>query len=254
MKWLSPAVLSAGLVILGICVFGWSTQFEPYKDIAALHEAMMAYPAGIEASGEASRRYWAIREELLTPKFLLQDIGLSAFICAAILYATIRIYRVKRWADFLHIAPPQKYRWVVVIGVCAAFAFTFASAAALFIDFSRQMFPPWADSMGIPLMGLPALLLVGLLFVSLFSLWARRSYQKRNSIIQTFYREYRPSLGWCCVLGLPSAAFLFILFTTTGEADFVFIIPMMLFAVFFVFLLAGHQKGPESKPTSQTSA
>lgn len=248
---LSPTILSAALVILGICAFGWSTQLEPFKDINALHEAMLAQPAGIETSREASQRYWATREELLTSKFLLQDVGLSAFICAAILYAALRIYRIKHWSDFLHVATPRKYKSVVAIGVCAAFAFPFASTAALFIDFDRRMFPPWADSMGIPLMGVPAVLIMGLFLITLFSLWARRGYQTGTSIIRTFDRKSRPSLGWCFALGIPLTVFLIMLLSTIKEADFIFIIPLLLFSVFFLFLLAGHQRERQVEPDTR---
>lgn len=61
--------LSAILLLIGVAILGYAYSIAPYKDEALFMERYMALSAG------QSNEYWKLRDEMLTPKFQLQDYG-----------------------------------------------------------------------------------------------------------------------------------------------------------------------------------
>ena len=61
--------LSAILLLIGVAIIGYAYSLAPYKDEALFTERYMALSDG------QSTEYWKLRDEMLTPKFQVQDYG-----------------------------------------------------------------------------------------------------------------------------------------------------------------------------------
>jgi hypothetical protein len=99
-----------------------------------------------------SQAYYRAREQALTLKFRLQDFGITTLVCALGLAA------FKRWRP----RAPRSRGGFVILAVAAPLLMASALVFDLVQSQARWEFPPWADSLGIPLMGVPVLLIVGL--------------------------------------------------------------------------------------------
>jgi hypothetical protein len=100
---------------------------------------------------EDSQAYHQARSQALTPKYLLEDYGVTlAFVAAA-----VALLSRKRGL----LAPASSFGFAVV-----ALTAPLLTAAGCTFDliqgFERREFPPWADSMGIPLAGVPVIAVV----------------------------------------------------------------------------------------------
>ena len=101
-----------------------------------------------------SEAYFAARDQAVTAKFKLQDYGLTLMACGLAIAAF-------RWRPFK--APPSRLGFVILavaapLLTVAGYVFDLIQAQA------RWEFPPWADSLGIPFMGVPVMLLIGLVW------------------------------------------------------------------------------------------
>lgn len=139
--------LATFLMVIGIGLLGFSSSIAPYKDGALFMERYMALSAG------QSAEYWQLREEMLTPKFRLQDYG-GTFIALA--FGLLLISR-RGWRN---LKAPNSRAALLAVAFASPLLTVVAYIFDLLLGFERQEFPHWADSMGIPLMGVPMLLVV----------------------------------------------------------------------------------------------
>ena len=61
--------LGAILLFIGIAILGYALSIAPYKDEKLFMERYMALSTG------QSEEYWKLRDEMLTPKYQLQNYG-----------------------------------------------------------------------------------------------------------------------------------------------------------------------------------
>lgn len=101
-----------------------------------------------------SQAYFTARERALTGKFALQDYGVTMLVFSLVLAAF-------NWQLF---KVPRSLRGFLGIAVAAPLVTVGAFAFDLIQGQARWEFPPWADSLGIPLMGIPVLLIAGLVW------------------------------------------------------------------------------------------
>lgn len=109
----------------------------------------------LEESDEFSERWHAARTEALTARERMEDVALGLVLLGATgLLASL----VGRPAS----TPSSFWGW---FAACAAASAALAAGlvAYLFLGMARFEFPPWADSIAIPLMGVPVILLFGVL-------------------------------------------------------------------------------------------
>ena len=139
--------LAAILLLVGIAFLGFASSIAPYKDEALFMERYMALSAG------QSAEYWQLREEMLTPKFQLQDYG-----CTLIALAVGALLVSRKGCRDLK--SPQSRAALLAIAFASPFLTAGAYIFDLLLGFERREFPHWADSMSIPLMGAPVLFLV----------------------------------------------------------------------------------------------
>lgn len=156
--------ISAILLVIGAVIIGYAYSLPPYKNEALFMEQYMALSEG------QSMEYWKLRDEMLTLKFQLQDYGCTLISIAAGVFIVSR----KGWRQLK--SPSSR---AALFGV--AFVAPFLTVGAYIFDllqgFSRGEFPHWADSMGIPLMGVPVLLVTLLLWSGVHLIFSGGSYK-----------------------------------------------------------------------------
>lgn len=156
--------LAAILLLVGAIIFGYASSLAPYKDEEAFEQRYMALSAGQNAE------YWKLRDEMLTPKFKLQDYG-GTLVAAGVL--ALLISR-RGWRNLR--SPGSRVRLLML-----ALAVPFLTVGAYIFDLLRGLehgeFPHWADSIGIPLMAIPPLLVILLAWAGVHLLFLRRHYR-----------------------------------------------------------------------------
>lgn len=155
------ARLAAGVLIAaGASLVALSTRHAPYRDEQEFERQIMALPY---ESG-SSEAYWRIRDAALTPKYALFDWGLTALAAAALVLVFVELGSR---------AFGRRHGTVWAMANVAALATTGGYVGSLMLGASRDEFPPWADSLGIPLAGAPVLLVASLIFANVLTLPVR---------------------------------------------------------------------------------
>lgn len=142
--------LSIGLIIIGVAVFVYSLCLEPYKDIEEYNELYH------ELSDKSNRSdmFYTLRETHLTSKYRLEDYSLTVVILGLFLsYLFPKRIFLKR----------GKY-YIAGIGLLSILMTCIWYIGDLFLDMDRGEFPHWADSLHIPLMVVPTIMITLLLF------------------------------------------------------------------------------------------
>jgi len=138
------AVLLAGLVMLA-----YAMTLPVYKDENAFQLRYSEMRSGDSAA------FHALRDEQLTPKYRLQDYGVCALLLSGVLAVRHRIWRMMT---------PRTALPIVAAALLAPALTVAASVFDLIQGMERGEFPHWADSLGIPLMGMPVLLVAALVW------------------------------------------------------------------------------------------
>lgn len=155
--------LATILFLIGAAFLGYAYSLAPYKDAALFMERYMALSDG------QNDEYWKLRDEMLTPKYKLQDYG------GTLVALSIGVLLVCRrgWRQLK--SPKSRAGWLGL-----AVATPLLTVGACIFDLlqgsARGEFPHWADSMAIPLMGVPALFLVLLIWSGAHLAFLRRPY------------------------------------------------------------------------------
>ena len=148
----------AGIIILiiGIGLIIKSTLYQRYTNEKAYQDKYM------ELTGEEgdSEKFYKLREEYLTPKFDFENYGITSIILGLGIL-TISLIGLNR------LRTPSKKIWIVIIGIIAALITNVGYVGDLFLEMSRDSYPHWADSLGIPLMEVPFLIIISLGWVGL---------------------------------------------------------------------------------------
>jgi hypothetical protein len=156
--------LSATLLLIGVALVGYAYSLAPYTDETVFLERYMAL-----ANGQ-STEYWELRDEMLTPKYQLQDYG-TTLIAIAVGGLLVSL---KGWRQ---LKSPTSRATLICIAFAAAFLTVGAYVFDLLQAYGRGEFPHWADSMGIPLMGVPVLLVALLVWAGAQLVFLRRNYR-----------------------------------------------------------------------------
>jgi hypothetical protein len=139
------------LLVLGAALLAWSLALPPFKDQAGFEARAISMQEGQDDE------YQRLREEALTPKYALQDYGLTAIALAAGAFVGAR-------RGLKRLCAPRTRSAFVALSLLAPFLTTVAGVFDLRQAYSRYAFPHWADSMGIALAGALILLIVSLLW------------------------------------------------------------------------------------------
>ena len=120
-------------------------------------------------SNGQSNEYWKLRDEMLTPKFQLQDYG------GTLIALSIGVLLVSRMG-WRHLKSPRSRATLFGLAFAAPFLTVGSYVFDLEQGFARGEFPHWADSMGIPLMDAPVQFLVLLVWSGAHLAFLRGTY------------------------------------------------------------------------------
>ncbi len=156
--------LSIIIGMIGIIILGYSFLLEPYTNNQEFFAKYMKMGPG------QSNEYFQLREEMLTPKYRLEDTGITLSLISII---SLIILKSKKGSL---LSPKEKYL-VVALAITLPFLTIASYVFDLFIGMSRNEFPRWADSLGIPLMGVPIEFIALLIWSSLHLLFIKKYKQ-----------------------------------------------------------------------------
>lgn len=139
--------LVAILLMIGAVLVGYAQTLPPYSDEPRFLAQIHALSDGED--GEYTR----IRREFSSEKYRLEDYGFTLIGLAALALLTIRKQRVR-------IETPRHPWTLAGLAICLPFLTAGAMFGEMSQAYARGEFPPWADSMGIPLMGIFPLFLL----------------------------------------------------------------------------------------------
>lgn len=233
--------ISIVIITLSLLSIGYSFFISAYTDEGEYQEKYMSLDWQELGSRDASEKFYQLRDEYLSPKYKIQDYGFTFLVLGL---ATFILF-----GKGTPIKAPSSNAKVALIGFAAAMFTVAGYVGDLFLEFFRGSYPWWADSLGIPLMGVP------LLAIMFFS-WAALNLLAMSG---TFKAGARITLQ--NIKG--SNYFYFILFIVTAlivvlcaiDAYFWMVLPGLLWLYFYASLWAGrHTANKSSQQDAQTRA
>lgn len=223
--------LSAIFLFIGVAILGYAYSLSPYTDEALFNERYMAL------SVRQIDEFWKLRDEMLTPKFRLQDYG-GTFIAFAI---GLFFVPYKGWRQLK--SPPSR---AMLIGIAffAPLLTVGGYVFELFQAFDRGEFPHWADSMSIPLMGVPFLFVVLLIWAGVHLAFLRSSYQPSSLLLAVS----RQSNWWLLAI---AAMTVLLVALCASFGQYWYAIPGCVWLYFYISLAAARRASYAAKPCDQ---
>jgi len=172
-------------------------------------------------------KYFEIRDQYLTKKYVFLDFGYTFLLIAGLIWTALK---------WIPKSTPLKKLTYFIIGLLAAVTTVVAYIVDLSLGITRDEYPPWGDSMGIPLMGVPSFFII--LFLWMVSHLAFLYDDFKYGINYSEYRFKRPHL-WLFTLCVITTIFLAV---TIAGGDFLYIPGLSLWIYFYFSLLIGKSK------------
>jgi len=143
--------IAFAFTFIGIVLFSYSLQMEPFTDVDLFMKNYMEL-----ASGQ-SDKFYLLRENMLTSKYKLQDIGITLILLPLSITILLKLGR----GNIL--SPPNKNLTIllaILLPVITISGFVFDLLQAS----QRNEFPHWADSLGAAFIGIPFLFIILLIW------------------------------------------------------------------------------------------
>jgi len=223
--------LSAILLLIGVAILGYAYSLAPYKDEALFTERYMAMSDG------QSKEYWKLRDEMLTPKFQLQDYG------GTLIALSIGVLLVSR-KGWRHLKSPKSRATLFGLAFAAPLLTVGAYVFDLLQGFARGEFPHWADSMAIPLMGVPVLLLLLLVWSGAHLAFLRGPYHS-ELLSHALSRQANWWLLAVAAITAVLAAF------SAAVGQYWYAIPGVVWLYFYISLAASRRSTHDAEPGGQ---
>jgi hypothetical protein len=209
------------LFVLSFALIGASLPMDAFRLAPDGSYPMFGAPEG------NSEAYDLARKRALTAKFSLQDYGITLLVCAMTLAAF-------KWRPFK--APHSRLGFLIL-----AVAAPLLSVGALVFDLiqgqARWEFPPWADSLGIPLMGIPVLFVAGLIWAFAHIILLAGVLRRTDaSLTLAAIRRGHPWLLVVCVLTA------ILMLVAAAEGAYWYVTPGALWLYFYASIAAARQQ------------
>lgn len=217
-------------IIIWILIYLYSLSLEPFKDISKIDDARVSYYDKFENRQEASNKYFKIYNDQLTNKFRIQNYSFWIII----LFSSILLF-IKFLTSNNYIRTPKKWIVILFIGFIATIITSLSFIFALFLEYNRLKYPPWADSLGISILGIFPLFIFWILISFFYYLLISRNYNNEN--YRLFDSKYSFKIIWLFLLVPPIIISIFISIYSFIIEDFLFIIPFELWGMFFTYIL-----------------
>ncbi|HHH53237.1 MAG TPA: hypothetical protein ENK91_06230 [Bacteroidetes bacterium] len=207
----------AAILLIGLIVFSYSLSLDPFTDNEVFNQKYSELSVG------QSKEFFELRDSMLTPKYHLQDIGISL-----ILISTLILIFFKMGNGYIK-SPPKKYLFIIL-----AVLLPFLTVSGFVFDLSQGMFrnefPHWADSLGIPLAGVPFQFIILLIWSSLHLLFLRK--KKISSVIFKVSNLKQINL-WLIIISIFS--FILVILELTG-GHYWYAIPGLFWIYYYLSL------------------
>jgi len=208
------------LIVLSLALLGTSVTVPPFR-----LEADGSLPMLNVAEGD-SEAYFSTWEQAVTAKFRLQDYGVT-LLTFAVLLAVISRRSLK--------APSSRLSFVILAAL-APFLTVIGYAFDLMQAQTRWEFPPWGDSLGIPIMGVPVMFVAGLAWaLSHFILLA--GIPQRAGVCISF-SAIRQGHRWLLAVSALTAILIAI---AAAEGAYCYTIPGLVWLYFYAAIAAVRQ-------------
>ncbi len=213
------------LILVSLVCLVASYSLVPYHNEKEYKEQYSAIDWELDGSELASDQFYRLRKSHLSLKYPLQDYGLSFFI--------LGISGLVFFKKGKNPESPRSRVKILLLGISASILSVAAYIGDLSLEYERGAFPWWADSMEIPMIVSPFLLLITLLWAGINSLGMFGSFNtgvplgfKSSHLINLIYLSQ-----FLCVA--------FFAIVCLFEGFFWMILPSTLWMYFFLSLKAG---------------
>jgi hypothetical protein len=163
------------ILALGCTLLFASSKMDPYKDPEKFRTEYSKMKSG------DSEKYFKLRDELVSSKYAYMDHGISLIMVAFLLL-------IAKYSRLFSHAPKTRIG-LVILGIFLPFLTVVGYAFDLIQGESRQEFPHWADSLGIPLMGVPVMLLFLLVLALAMYGHVHKDFLPRTSLRLAFKKD-----------------------------------------------------------------
>lgn len=154
--------ISITVILLSILSILYSFTMSPYINEEEYQKGYAAINLNEIDSRTASNQFFKLRAQHLSKKYSFQNYGFTFLILGA---SVLFLFR-----KGLSVNAPSPKLKIAFVGFVAALLTVGGYIGDLFLEFYRGAFPVWADSLGIPLTGVPILTSMLLLWAALMSL------------------------------------------------------------------------------------
>jgi len=214
------------LLLIGLALFVSGLVMPQYRNAEEYRQRYWALEGPTR-----SEAFFELRKQSLTPSLKLQDYGLTSVFLGMVMFTILHRSSITTLL-------PKKKATAALLGGIAAFATVGAQVGSLFLNFKRGDYPHWADSLGIPLCGMPIMLGMLLLWAVIHSLLM----PGKNAEFHCLARRIKQ--GWLVLMIILSSV---ILLTSALYGDFWQIPPAGLWILFYAALWLG-MKFSETEP------
>lgn len=216
-------IIGLSIIVLGFLLSIASLMYNRYTNEKEFQEKFLALD---ETSSNNSEQYFKLREEYLTPKFVLENYGITSIIVGSIilLISIIGVSEVKT---------PKTNIGIIMLGLLAALLTNIGNVGDLFLEGCRDTSPPWADSLGIPLMSVPLFFIISIGWVILNLIGMKGDFQTNINIFPIKFKHLNIWYSILIVISIIITVWLII------YGSFWLILPGFLWIYFYLSLMLG---------------
>ena len=166
---MKPSIILFFIFVIGFGLFAYSFTLPYYSDLGKKSQldSDAAEAIGKDNFAKFKSRYYTEIGKLETNKRLLMDLGSGLVICATIIWLFLLISKIRRFSDFFNLYSLNKRKLFVIANV-GWLVLIPGTIWYYFFRASRDDYPWFADSLGIPLSETIPVIFLGLIPLNIF--------------------------------------------------------------------------------------
>ena len=212
-----------GLIVIGLSLFVVSLTYNRYTNEDEFQDKLIVL---YDVEEDRSEQYYNLREEYLTSKFVLENYSITSIILGSILLYTSLI-------GINEIKTPKIKLEIVFLGFLASVITSIGDVGDLLLESYRGSSPPWADSLGIPLMSVPVFFIISIVWVMINLIGMKENF-KTN--VRIFPMKCKHLNIWYSILAIIT---ILLLLYVIILGFFWLVLPGFLWLYFYISLLLG---------------